>query len=261
MISLKNVDFSYGGEFSLKNINMEINDGKIISVLGPNGSGKTTLLKIISGIINDYSGDVFVDNYNIKNIHRKILSRIISYVPQDLTLGFDFSVKEIVMMGRYPHIPLLSDLNKHDLDIVKNAMEITGIKNLENRSIREISGGEKQRVLIARAIAQESRVIVLDEPTSNLDIKYQLEIMKLLNKMVKNGDKTVIMSMHDINLSIRFCDEIFLMNEGKMVSSGKPDEVINDKILSSVYGINAKVLRNGDGRIVYVFPDEFNGHG
>lgn len=258
MIKVQDLEFYYGNKKILDNISFEVESGEILGILGPNGSGKTTLLNVLNGVLKKKNGDIFIKNKKIEDYSRKELAKIMAILPQDMSPSFDFTVYEIVSMGRYPHLGLLDSFSEKDEKMIENAMEITDVLKFKNKSIREISGGERQRVFIARAIAQEPEIILLDEPTSNLDLKYQIEILDIIEKMRKEG-KTIIISMHDVNLAIKYCSRLALLSSGKIYAIGKPDEIIDEKSISEVYGIEGKIIRNGNNRIVFVLPEKFNG--
>ncbi len=253
MIQIKNINFSYNSKKILKNIDFYVEKGKILSILGPNGSGKTTLLKVIAGILRPDMGEVIVNGKNVLKMQRREMAKLIAYVPQNFEPGFDFTVFDIVSMGRFPHKALLETLDDGDYKKIEWTLKVTGLEDLKMKSIREISGGERQRTIIAMALAQDAEIILMDEPTSNLDIKYQLSILELIKNMVKEG-RTIIITMHDVNLSIRYSDEVIVLSEGEIYSKGKPDDVINEKTIENVYGIKIKILRNGSNRISYILP-------
>ncbi len=253
MIQIKNINFSYNGKKILKNIDFNVENGKILSILGPNGSGKTTLLKVIAGILKPDIGEVIVNGKNFLKMQRREMAKLIAYVPQNFEPGFDFTVFDIVSMGRFPHKALLETLDDVDYEKIEWALKVTGLEDLKMKSIREISGGERQRTIIAMALAQDAQIILMDEPTSNLDIRYQLNMLELIKNMVKEG-RTIILTMHDVNLSIRYSDEVIVLSEGEIYSKGKPDDIIDEKTIENVYGIKTKILRNGSNRISYILP-------
>lgn len=216
----------------LDNINFSSSSNGMIGILGPNGSGKTTLLKCIDRLIMNYSGSIVIDGNDIKDYKRTALSRIISYVPQISDIPYGFSVEEIVQMGRTPY---MKDKHNKDGDIVLNAMESLSLTKKRNDDIATLSGGEYQRVLIARAIAQQTNIILLDEPTAHLDIKYQYEILDHMNRL---KDKTVIATFHDISLAKRFCKRIIMLKDSMIAADGDTSDIINRYNIQKVFEID-----------------------
>jgi len=258
MIDIKNLTFSYGDRNVLNDISFRVENGEILGILGPNGSGKTTLINVINGYLKKDGGEILIKNKKIEKYSRKELARIMGVVPQDMIPAFDFTVYDIVSMGRYPHLGIIDPISDRDEMLIFEALKKTGLYELKDKSIREISGGERQRVFIARAIAQDPEIILLDEPTSNLDIRFQIEILEIIEKMREEG-KTVLMSMHDVNLAIRYCTKLALISEGRIYAIGEPDDVISEESIEKVYGISGRIIRNGGNRIAYILPEKFNG--
>ncbi|SHJ91236.1 iron complex transport system ATP-binding protein [Anaerobranca californiensis DSM 14826] len=226
----------------LDNLNFNFKKGKFYSIIGPNGSGKTTLIKSLGGLIKPKKGEVLVYNENIHLMDAKKRAGIIAILPQNIHIDTNFTVKEIVEMGRYYKNPyIFQKLTKEDRDIVKWAMEQVKVEDLANRQYNPLSGGEKQRVLLARALSQKAEIFLLDEPTASLDINYQLEILKLLEEINKNFCITIIAVLHDLQLAAKFSDEILLMNNGRIYKHGIPREVITKDTIKEVFKITSNI--------------------
>ncbi|MGC9137910.1 MAG: ABC transporter ATP-binding protein [Thermoplasmata archaeon] len=255
LISVRDIEFSYGSKKIIDGISFDLMPGEILGFLGPNGSGKTTLIKLVGGILKKERGTIRIKGRDIEKYSRRELARIVSIVPSDLEPGFDFTVQDLVAMGRYPYIGFFDSFTQRDYEIIRRSMEATGVSHLSMNSVREISGGEKQRMLIARALAQDTEILLMDEPTSNLDIKYQVEILELIEGIRRTG-RAIMITMHDVNMAIRYCTRLALISKGKIYSIGPPDNVINENSINMVYGINGKIIRNGDGKIVYIIPEK-----
>lgn len=255
MISVNDLEFSYGNRKVIDSVSFNLNPGEILGILGPNGSGKTTLIKLVGGILKKGKGRIEIMGKEIEKYSRKELARKLAIVPSDLEPGFDFSVYDMVAMGRYPYLGLFDTFSPEDIEIIEKSMRSTGIMELSGHSIREISGGEKQRMLIARALAQNTDILLMDEPTSNLDIKYQVEILELIENIRKTG-RAILLTMHDVNMAVRYCTRIALLSKGRIFSIGQPEMVISEESITAVYGIKGRVIRNGDGGIVYIIPEK-----
>ena len=248
------VQFYYEARKVLDGISFEADQGEFIGLIGPNGSGKTTLLKIIDGILKPKVGSVYLDCKRVSELDPRELAMELAMVPQVAHLSFDLKVFDVVMMGRYPYLGRLSVEREVDEEKVRFWMRLTNTLHLAERSIREISGGERQRVLIARALAQEPRVLLLDEPTSNLDVCYQIEIMNLLKELVERLGLTVICAIHDLNLAARYSDKMILINNGRIKGMGKPAEVLTKKNLRDVFKIEAKIEYDRDSGSLMIIP-------
>ncbi len=235
IITVTDVDFRYNNILALKGISFDVRRGEFLGVIGPNGSGKTTLIRVIDGILVPEKGVVSVNDNVIRQMKRRDIARLIAVVPQDFPMVFPFSVIEIVMMGRSPHLGMFRFEGETDLGIVRGAMEMTSTLPLANRSMDSLSGGERQRVLIARALAQEPEVILLDEPTAFLDIKYQKELFDLMKILNRERKLTVLAVTHDINLAAAYCDRVMLLKEGSIHSLGVPSEIITEANIREVY--------------------------
>jgi len=244
IIQLREVKFGYTEEWVLRNISFEIKNGEFLGIIGPNGSGKTTLLKIIDRILMPQEGSICINGVNIDEMKRDALARLIAVVPQDSPMTFPFSVEEIVLMGRAPHLGRLRFEGKKDYEIAHGAMEMTDTLPFATRSINELSGGERQRILIARALAQQPQIILLDESTAFLDIKHQIDFFDLIKTLNKKEGLTVISVTHDINLASLYCDRIILLNAGNIHCMGTPDEVITESNIKEVYETDVLVDRN-----------------
>lgn len=253
-IEIKGLVFGYNENTILNNINLKIKKDSIITIIGPNGSGKSTLLKNIAANLAPQGGIIFLENKELQSYSLKELARKIGVVPQNVNIEYDFTVHEIVLMGRNPYVGRFKQETQKDLDIVKDAMKRTNTWSLKDRSITELSGGESQRVIIARALAQEPQVLLLDEPTAALDMHHQIEILDLLKVLNREKGVTIIMALHDINLAARYSKEILLLNKGEKVIMGTPNEVITKENLQKSYKIDMIVDKNEHTKSLQVIP-------
>ncbi len=249
IVNIKNLSFKYDKIDILKRITLEVVTGNFISILGPNGSGKTTLLKNISSTLKPNNGSILIEMQDIRKIKHKELAKKLAVVHQSTEVHFDFSVYNVVMMGRFPYLKRFQSESKKDEEIVKEAMLNTSTWHLKDKSINEISGGEKQRVVIARALTQQPKVLLLDEPISHLDIKYQIEILDLCKRLNKEQNITVITTLHDINMASRYSDYIVLLKEGNIKEVDVPHKTLTEENIEEVYGIKVELInRNNDKR-------------
>ena len=244
MISVENIDAGYGGEMIINNVSMDIEKGKFIGLVGPNGSGKTTLLRVISAMLKPASGKVLLNDKNIHNIKKRELAKTMAVLPQDSNLPLPFTVRQIVLMGRFPYLPATGRETQKDFDIADNAMKMADVAHLSDRAITELSGGERQRTLIAMCIAQQPKILLLDEPTSHLDIGHQISVFDLIKKLNEQAEMTVIAVLHDLNLAAEYCHKIMVMSDGKITASGKPEEVLTSKIIREVFDANVMTVTN-----------------
>ncbi|NLY21346.1 MAG: ABC transporter ATP-binding protein [Tissierellia bacterium] len=254
-IELKSVQYSYNEKSKkvLDNISFMIDKGDMLSIIGPNGSGKSTLLKLINGIIAPNSGSILFEGKDIDSISKKELARKFAFVMQQNHVDFEFTCEEIVMMGRYPYLRRFESESEEDLNIVIEAMKNTGVYHLKDKSINEISGGEKQRVFIAKAIAQTPEVLFIDEGTSNLDIRYKLDILKLLQKLNEDG-MTIVMVQHDLDLTARFSKSVCLLHNGKVHTLDTPEGVFLEKNIRDVYGIESIISSDNPIKAPIIIP-------
>jgi len=234
ILNLKNIYFSYDSTFGLRDIDLNVMEGEILGILGPNGSGKSTLLKLMNGILKPQKGSILLKGKPLFKYKRIDIAKEIAMVSQEDHFRFPFSVLEVVLMGRFPYMNRSQFERDTDLEAAFSALKLTNTFHLAKRSIYEVSGGERQRVLLARAIAQEPSIILLDEITSFLDIKFKREIFELLMSLKEQGISLVIAS-HDIELMSRYCDRIVLLKNGKIFAMGRPDETITEQNVSAVY--------------------------
>ena len=235
-IHVKKLSHSFGENQVLKNISFQVPAKDFFIVIGPNGSGKTTLMKILSGILKLQKGRLEILNRGINRYQRKVLARTIAFVPQMLFADFPFTVFEMVLMGRAPYLGILGLEEEKDMEIARQAIVFTGMENLAHRKLDQLSGGEQQRVFIARAICQEPDVILLDEPTASLDLAYQVRIMDLMERLKNEKGITVVMVSHDVNLAAMYADRLLLLHDGQVLCQGRPDEVLTYKTLEEAYG-------------------------
>lgn len=226
----------------INDISFEVEDGHFVGIVGPNGAGKTTLLRAIVGLLNIRSGSIMIGGHKIESLDRRELARRIAFVPQLMEPVDGFSVEELVRLGRTPYLDRFSFERNDDYDAVKWAIEELKIGELKDRQTTELSGGEFQRVAIARALAQEPRVMLLDEPTSHLDIRFQVNICKLLRKL--RSHRSIVATFHDLNLASRFCSQLILLKNGELIAAGPPDRVVTPENIWQAYRIKVSVKKN-----------------
>ena len=255
-VSAKNIVFGYSSTPVIRDVSFQVDKGEFISILGPNGSGKSTLLKTINGLYIPTSGRIELMGENIERFKRRDIARKISLVPQDTS--FQFTVEEVVTMGRHPFKGRFEKEDERDRKLIYEAMEMTNTFDIRDRLITEISGGERQRVFIAKALAQNTEIILLDEPTSHLDINHQIDILNLLRRMNQEKGITIILVIHDINLATRYSDRILLLKKGSIISQGTPEDVITTENILNAYGMRAAVERNRYTGHISVIPLEVN---
>jgi len=236
MIEVQSISFRYHKEWVLQDISFQAGKGEFIGLIGPNGSGKTTLLKILYRLLSPQQGEILFEQVPLKRMNRTDIAKKVAVVAQETHLLFPFSVMEIVLTGRSPYLGHLMFEREKDLEIAKKAMEWTEILPFAERPIDELSGGERKRVFIARALAQEPEVILLDEPTANLDIHHQIDFLNLILTLNREKGLTIIMASHDMNIASEFCDRLLLLQKGKIYKIGIPEEVITQKNIEQVYG-------------------------
>lgn len=240
MLEVKNVCCGYDGIDIVKQVSFSINRGENLCIVGPNGCGKSTLLKAISSLI-DFHGEIKLDGKNINTLKRKDLATKIALMTQSSNIQFPYTIYETVALGRYSHLKsIFSRLTKKDELIINESLKMVGILDIKNKLISELSGGQLQRVFLARAFAQDPEVILLDEPTNHLDLRYQIEILDYLKNWAKEKNKIVVAVLHDLNLVQNFGDRVLMLNDGIIKGHGNTKEVLNNNDLEEVYGIDIK---------------------
>lgn len=250
MITIKDLRFSYEKEV-LKGIDLNIDKGELVTVIGPNGAGKSTLVKSICGLLHNYEGSIKVEGKEVRDYRKKELAKRIAYVQQEQNTEFDFTVAEVIEMGYYSKRKNIFD--RGSKDELHKLMEDTETIELKDKSILELSGGEKQRVYIARALAQNSSIILLDEPVSNLDLKHQSSLMKLCSKLTGEMGYTIVTILHDINLASIYSDRILILQNGEVVGYDTPDKLIDKSILEGVYEVEVEVVNHRNHKLI--LPD------
>jgi iron complex transport system ATP-binding protein len=261
ILTLENVGFNYSSLWALRGISLKISQGELVGILGPNGSGKSTLIRVMDGILVPQEGEVKMKGLPLHQYKRNRLAREVALVAQESSFRFSFTALEVVLMGRSPHLKRLQFEGRRDVEIALHSLETMQALELAERPIHELSGGEKQRILIARALAQEPEIILLDEPTSFLDIKFKKEIFDLIATLTHEEGLSVVVVSHDIDLAALYCQRLAILKEGRLFQVGAPEEVITETIIEEVYDCPVRVDRNpftGSPRVTLTskrFPD------
>ena len=243
-IRTENLNISYGNLDIVKDLNLDIPKGKITTIIGSNGCGKSTILKTIARIIQAKSGDIFVNNINIKEQSPKDLAKVMAVLPQSPQAPSGLTVEELIAYGRFPHQKGFGKMKKEDEDIVTWALKSTGIEEFRERPMEALSGGQRQRAWIAMALAQQTEILILDEPTTYLDLAHQLEILKLLEELNRKQGTTIIMVIHELNNAARFADHMIGVKKGKVVCQGTAHEVMTKENLKELFNIDAEIVED-----------------
>lgn len=247
---IQDIRFSYGSYSVLKGVTMEVAPGQVLSIVGPNGSGKSTLLRCLARVLKPQGGAVFLDGREAARISSRELARLLGYVPQAAGEVFPFTVLETVLMGRKPHLNW--GVAQKDLAVVAQVVQFMGLAEMAQRQMDQLSGGQKQKVFIARALAQEPQVFLFDEPTSSLDIRHQLEVLELVRELACQQRRQVVMVLHDLNLAARFSDRMVMLKDGLIFAAGRPGDVLTAENVGAVYGVEASIADSAMGP--YVLP-------
>jgi iron complex transport system ATP-binding protein len=250
-LKVNGLEFGYSSTSVLKDVTMELTESEMLGIVGPNGAGKSTLIRCIDRILKPKQGSILLDEEEIKDMRMMEIARKIGYVPQTTSRSFPTTVFDTVLMGRRPHLGWRS--SESDLKKVVDVLKLMEIEDLAMSDLNELSGGQQQKVLIARALAQEAGVLLLDEPTSNLDIKHQLEVMEIIKNLVATKRVSTIMAVHDLNLASRYTDRVIIMKQGMIVGAGIPSDVLTQENIRTVYDVEAKVI-NGNEEKPYIVP-------
>ena len=243
ILEVKNISYFVGENKILKDIRFKCQSGEIIGIIGPNGSGKTTLLKTINRINPITNGDILLNGKSIKEYDEKELARDISFMNQNTNIEFDFPCIDIVVLGRYPYLERFQEYSKKDIELAEKYMKLTNTYKFRDKSILQLSGGERQRVLFAKILTQESQVILLDEPTASLDMRYEEDLLKEVSKEKDKG-KIIILVIHNLRTAIKYCSRLILLSEGNIIKDGTVEEVITEENLNKIFRIKTKVYYN-----------------
>ena len=261
LLQAADVEFAYGAAPVLRGVSLDVPDGGFVGILGPNGSGKTTLLKVMAGTLRPSRGNVTIDGVTLRGIPRREVARRMAVVPQETHLTFDYTVLEVVLMGRYPHLGTFQIEGPDDIAIAREALDATGTRPFEHRLFATLSGGEKQRVVIAAALAQVTRgtsttgaCLLLDEPTASLDLAYQIEIAALLRDLQQRTPIAIAVSTHDLNFAAGVCRSLVLLSEGRVLASGPTADVLTPDNIRRLYGVDADVHQHDAAGHLVVVP-------
>lgn len=249
MITAKQVTYCAGNRTILRGVDFHVNKGEFVGFIGPNGSGKSTFLKNIYKVLRPQSGDILLYGANLLSMSNREMAQHMAVMAQEQEACFDFTVEEVVMMGRQARKRLLESDSKEDWRLVEQILQSTGLLTLRKQGIMSLSGGEKQRVLLARALAQQTSILILDEPTNHLDIQYQLQLMELVRK----SSCTVVAAIHDLNLAAIYCDRLYAMKEGGIIGEGAPKDLLTPAFLRRLYQVETEVLTARDGTVRVLF--------
>ncbi len=253
-IQLQNIGISFGSKDVVTAFTATIKEGKITVLLGPNGCGKSTLLKAISNIVTPQTGKVFLGDTLISSLSAKALAKKMALLPQVYDASIRITVEELVEQGRYPHMGAIGMLRKQDHVAIGKSMEMTSVDHLKNKSLDYLSGGERQRAWLALALAQETPIILLDEPTTFLDIQHQLAMLELIKEVNQKEQKTILLVLHDLNQALQYADEILLMKNGSLFVGGTPKKVLNAETIKDVYNVNVSLIEDAQSNKSFILP-------
>lgn len=254
MIKIENVSLSYDKRTVLEDITLNLKEKSFIGIIGKNGTGKSTLLKSVVGLLKPVKGNIFIDDKNVYDMKKNVLAKKISFMPQTMQFDFSFNVKDFIMFGRYPYINMFKLASAEDFKIVEDVMKLTETSEFAERNINELSGGERQKVLLAQTLVQQTDIVALDEPTSHLDIGSQATIFKLLKMLNEKYNKTIITTVHDLNLAGEFCSDIVFLDDKKVINFGPAEKVLNYKDIEKVYDVKVVVHTNPVSKKPVVIP-------
>ena len=243
-IRLNQVCFSYNEMPVLHGIDFAVGEGEMVGLLGPNGSGKTTLIKLLSGVLPPSEGQIYLDGSGLSRLKRREVAQRVAVVPQQFNMPFAFTVREVVLLGRTPFMGAFSDDGKKGQEVVQRAMELIGVDGLKERFFNELSGGERQKAILAMTLAQEPKLLLLDEPTTHLDINHQVEILDLVKSLNREQGITVIGAMHDLNLAALYFERLVLLKEGHIFADGPPDRVLTEENIKEVFSASVMVTKH-----------------
>ncbi len=244
LISASDLSLTYNGHRVVDGFNLQLREKSIVGLIGPNGSGKTTVLRGLAGLLEPVSGTALIAGKQAGRMDKQLRARMVGWVPQQESSAWPLTVQEVVRLGRAPHRGWFMPFTPGDTEIVEQSLDRADLLPLKNRPVTKLSGGEFQRVLIARVLAQEPRVLILDEPTTSLDIHHQIQVLDLVRRLVREQGLSIIMAIHDLNLAARYCDNLVLMHNGRQISSGLPEEVLTPENFRMVFGVEARLYRD-----------------
>jgi iron complex transport system ATP-binding protein len=260
-VKMNQVTFSYSNGAVLRNVDLCVQKGEMVGLIGPNGAGKTTLIRLISGILDAKQGDIRLDGLDTRRLKRSAMAREVAVVPQQFDVPLAYKAEEVVMLGRTPFMKLWRDFSDKDRDVVMQTMDAVGISRLATRCFTELSGGERQKVVLAMALAQETGLLLLDEPTAHLDISHQVEILELLAGINRKKGLTILAAMHDLNLASAYFRRLILLKGGSVVADGSPQRVLTSAVIGDAYSIPVHIHPHpltGVPQVLVLPPD--NGH-
>ena len=243
-LKITGIEFAYGQHIVLRGISLEANPGEIVGLVGPNGSGKSTLLRIVTGSLTPQEGEVHILGRKLPSLQPRDRARLVAMVQQNPAVPHGFTALEVVLMGRNPHLGLLQWEGRKDVELCQRAMELTETWEFAHRQVSSLSGGELQRVFIARALAQETPVLILDEPTAHLDISFQTGIFDTVERVRRSTQVTVLVAMHDLTLAAQYCDRIAALHQGGILAVGRPSEVLTEGLMSRVFGAPVSIVEH-----------------
>jgi len=254
-LEAQDLSFGYGSRPVLNAASFGVEKGEFVALIGPNGSGKSTLIRLLTRLLTPESGEMLIGGKSIQKLGPRVLASCIAVVPQESVIDFDFTAFEVVLMGRAPHLRPLVQESRHDLDVAHEAMRMTDTTHLADRSIQKISGGERQRVIVARALAQETEALLLDEPTSHLDINHQVELLTLVHRLCREKQMAVLAVLHDLNLASTYADRILILYQGRIAADGPPEAVITQERILEVFGAHVRIIPHPEtGRPITLLP-------